>query len=215
MPEAYGPLVRRSAHWGGALFVLGSVQFLLGMALTQLYFPGYSLLNNYVSDLGGPQSPAAWIFNDSIRALGALGVLGAILIRSAFTPKRSAALGILFLGIASLGAFLVGSFPEGSPELGGNIHSVVSAVTFIGSGFALLFLAFAMLRDTRWAGFRGYTAISGLVTLVALGLFQGGLYGALGPGGMERVIVAPVLLWAIVAGAHLLGLKTYAPGVPT
>jgi hypothetical membrane protein len=67
-----------------------------------------------------------------------------------------------------------------------------------------------MLRDTRWEGFRGYTFLSGIVTLAALALFLASVYPGIGPGGMERLIIAPILLWAIVAGVHLLKLQPYS-----
>ena len=212
-----GPLVHRSAQWGGAVFLVGSVQFIAAMIVTQLYYnyPAnngpYSLTGNYISDLGHPGSGIPWLFNDSIRILGILGIGGAYLVYRAFAPRMMAKLGVAFLMVASLGAVGVGTFPETSPELGGNIHTVVSAITFIGAGLALLFLSGAMLRDTRWDGYRLYTLLSGVITLVALMLFQAAVYPGLGPGGMERLIVAPILLWAIVAGAHLVRLETYDP----
>ena len=205
-----GPMVPRAARFGGLLFLLGSLQFVIAMAVVQAMYPGYTNFGNYVSDLGSSHSPWAWLFNDSIRLLGVLGFLGTLLIRSAIPSRTSGRVGLGFLLIASIGAFLVGTYPEGSPQLGSNIHSVVSAVTFVGSGLGLLALGPAMLRDTRWEGFRGYTFLSGVVTLVALALFLAGAYPGLGPGGMERVIIAPILLWAIVAGVHLLRLQPYS-----
>ncbi|MCI4319042.1 MAG: DUF998 domain-containing protein [Thermoplasmata archaeon] len=207
---SFGPMVHRSARFGGLLFLLGSLQFVIAMIVVQAMYPAYTDFGNYVSDLGSSHSPWAWLFNDAIRLLGVLGFLGTLFIRSAIPARLSGRVGLGFLLIASIGAFLVGSFPEGSPELGGNVHSVVSAVTFIGSGLGLLALGPAMLRDTRWEGFRGYTFLSGIVTLVALVLFFAGAYPGLGPGGMERIIIAPILLWAIVAGAHLLRLQPYS-----
>ena len=206
-----GPLVHRTARAGGAVLVLGVLQFIAGMVIAQLGYPGYSLIGNYISDLGGPHSPLAWVFNDSIRVLGLLGILGVVMIRTAFQDRLTSKVGLWFLVVAEFGAILVGTFPETSPELGGNIHSVVSAITFIGSGIALLILSVAMLRDTRWEGYRGYTFLSGVVTLIALVLFQENLNGPLGVGGMERLIVAPILLWAILIGIHLLRMPTYAP----
>jgi hypothetical membrane protein len=205
-----GPMVPRAARFGGLVFLIGSLQFVIAMAVVQAMYPGYTDFGNYVSDLGGSHSPGAWLFNDSIRILGALGVLGTIWIRSAIPTRSSGRVGLGFLVVGSVGAFLVGTYPEGSAQLGGNIHGLVSAVTFIGSAIALLALGPAMLRDTRWEGFRGYTFLSGVVTLVALVLFLAGVYPGLGPGGMERVIIAPILLWAIVAGAHLLRLQPYS-----
>ncbi|HEV2231364.1 MAG TPA: DUF998 domain-containing protein, partial [Thermoplasmata archaeon] len=131
--------------------------------------------------------------------------------RSAFADRFSSRLGLLALLIASVGAFLVGTYPEPSTELGGHIHAYVSLVTFLGSGISLLFFALAMLRDTRWEGFRGYTGLSGMVTLVALAVFAAWATNTGSAGLVERLIVAPILLWAFVAGLHLLRLRVFAP----
>jgi len=207
----FGPLVRRSARLGGTLLIVGSVQFVVAMALVQLKYAGYSDTANYISDLGSSTSPWAWMFNDSVRVLGVLGILGTILIRSAFASKTTAHVGLGALFVAELGAIAVGTFPEGSSWPFAGIHSVVSLVTFLGSAVALLFLALAMSRDTRWQGLRAYTFLSGVVTLVAVGLFVDGTYLGIGPGGMERIVVAPILLWAVLAGAHLARLPVYDP----
>lgn len=217
MTGPLGPLAPRSARWGGALILLGSIQFVLAMAFVQFRYPGYSDVTNYISDLGNSQgSPAYWAFNGSIIVLGLLGLLGTALIRSAFAQRRTRTARIGMLALASLGAIGVGVFPETATELGGHIHAVVSLITFLGSGFSLLFLAVAMMRDTRWEGFRGYTGISGAVTLLAMmALISVGSGPATGlradAGLIERLVVAPILLWAIVAGLHLVRLPTYSP----
>ncbi|MGA7924024.1 MAG: DUF998 domain-containing protein [Thermoplasmata archaeon] len=205
-----GPLVRRNVHRGGALLILGAVQFIVAMIVVQFEYPGYTDFGNYISDLGGSHSPWAWLFNISIRVLGILGILALILIRTAFPDRSSARVGLGFLGLTVIGAFLVGSYPEGSPY---GLHGIFSDLTFISAALGLLIISFAMLRDTRWVGFRFYTFLSGLVTAVAIILFSYGLVGPLGVGGMERLIVAPILLWAILVGVHLLNLPTYAPGI--
>jgi hypothetical membrane protein len=210
----FGPLVRRSARLGGLLFVAGSVQFVAAMVVVQLYYPGYSDTGNAISDLGSSMSPWAWLFNDSIRLLGLAGLAGTILIRTAFSSKTTTHIGVGALLVANLGAIAVGTFPEGSSWPFAGIHSVVSLVTFLGSAFALVFLALAMSRDTRWQGLRAYTFVSGVVTFVAIGLFASGHYLGIGPGGMERVVVAPILLWAIIAGLHLARLPVYDPATP-
>ena len=201
-----GPLVPGTARLGGAFFAIGSFQFVVAMVATQLYFPGYSDFSNYVSDLGGPASPWAALFNDSIRILGVLGVLGTILARTAFPAKTIARIGLGFLLLASIFAFLVGSFPEGN-----SLHSPVSAGTFLSSGLALLFLGVGTFRDTRWDGYRGYTFISGLVTLIAIGLYELDPGGSALVGLWERLVIAPVLLWAVLAGIHLVRLPAFAP----
>lgn len=218
-----GPLVPRAARAGGALFVFGSVQFLVAMLVVELLwpytyvhsgpYPTYSPVSNYISDFGNwNYTHLYWVFDGSIILLGLLGIAGTYLIRPAFQAKTTARLGLLFLAIGSLGAVLVGTFPEPSPELGGNIHSLVSLVTFLGSGFALVFLGVGMFRDTRWEGFRGFTFLLGIITLVALAVYAPFATNWSTDGLVERIIVAPILLWAIVAGVHLLRLPTFAPG---
>jgi hypothetical membrane protein len=44
----------------------------------------------------------------------------------------------------------------------------------------------------------------GILSLVALVLFIAGIYGAIGVGGMERLIVIPVLAWGLSFAGYLL-----------
>jgi hypothetical membrane protein len=210
----FGPLVRRSARLGGAIFAFGSIQFVAAMVVVQLYYPGYSDSGNAVSDLGSSMSPWAWLFNDSIRLLGLLTILGTLLVRSAFAQKSTTHLGLGALIVAGLGAIGVGTFPENSTWPFSGVHGVVSLLAFLGSGIALLLLALAMSRDTRWQGLRAYTFLSGVLTMLALFLFATNRYLGLGAGGMERLLIAPILLWGVVAGLHLARLKVYVPASP-
>ena len=207
-----GPLVPSTARLGGGFLAIGSLEFVVLSIVTQLHYPGYSDFSNYISDLGGPSSPWAWLFNDSIRLLGVLGVIGTVLIRTAFPAKRLARAGIFFLLLASVAAFLVGSFPESTGGTSEDaLHSTFSSLTFIASGLALVLLGAGTLRDTRWDGYRGYTFFSGIATFVGIVLFEVDPGGAGLVGLWERVIVAPILLWAIVAGIHLIRLPAFAP----
>jgi hypothetical membrane protein len=207
-----GPMVRRSAKVGGLLLLIGSVQFVIGMAVAQwLWVGSYSLSQNDISDLGGPNSAGATVFNVSVRVLGILALVGAALLYRAFAPKTASKVGVALLMIGGLGAIGVGLFPENSPELGGSIHGLATLVAFLGAGLALLVLSTAMLRDTRWDGFRLFTVVGGVVTLVAMTLYVEGNYLGLGRGGMERLVVAPILLWTVLVGVHLARLATYDP----
>lgn len=206
-----GPLVTGSAKTGGALLALGSAQFVVAMVLVQWRYPGYTDLGNYISDLGGPSSPWAVVFNGSLVALGLIGILGTLLIRGAFPSKRLPRLGLGFLLLAEFAAILIGIFHETNDgDWQDRVHTIVSAVTFLSSGFALLFLGVGTFRDTRWDGYRGYTFLSGIFTLASIALFEvnpgNGLVGL-----WERLVVAPILLWAILAGQHLIRLPSFAP----
>jgi len=217
--ERYGPLVHRSVRHGAIVWIVAVVEFLVGMIITQIgYGSSYSLTQNYISDLGavncGPLSgrevcsPWHLVFNISIVVFGLLILLGTILLRTGFPPRSTRTVGLALLVIASVGAIGVGLSPE---DVNITVHSLSAATAFVAGNLALIVLGFAMFRDTRWDGFRAYSILSGLIGLVAFFLFVAKVYGPLGVGGMERLIVAPVLLWALVCGIHLGRIPTYAP----
>jgi hypothetical membrane protein len=228
-PERRGPLVRRSVRHGAIVLFVAAAQFIVANIVTQIgYGPGYSLSGNYISDLGavncglfggsgsfpGHYACSPWhdVFNASCVILGLLLILAVFLIQTAFPQRRSRTIGLALLAIAGIGAIGVGLSPE---DVNITVHSASATIAFAGSGFALIVLGFAMFRDTRWDGFRAYTLLSGVVGLVALVLFATKTYAGLGVGGMERLIVAPVILWSLVVGIHLARIPTYAPpGVP-
>lgn len=195
------------------------LQFVAAMIVTQIgYGSSYSLTQNYISDLGANScgvfsgryicSPWYYVFDASAVILGILIIVGVILIRTAFPPRGTRTVGLGLLAISQLGAIGVGLSPE---TYNLTIHSLSAALAFVGANLALIVLGIAMFRDTRWDGYRAYTMLSGLVGLIAFGLFEAKAYGPLGVGGMERLIVAPVLLWALLVGIHLVRIPTYAP----
>ncbi|MCI4365720.1 MAG: DUF998 domain-containing protein [Thermoplasmata archaeon] len=220
--ERRGPLVHRSVRHGAIVLVVGAVQFVLGMAIAQLgWTSSYSLLHNYISDLGAVNcgvwpsgtthyvcSPWHLVFNISVILLGLLIILAALLIRSAFPARKSRSLGLFFLVLSGIGAVGVGLFPE---DVNLTLHSISAVLAFLLGNLALIVLGFAMFRDTRWDGFRVYSMLSGLIGFIALILYLTHVWGPLGVGGMERLIVAPILLWAVVVGVHLARIPTYAP----
>jgi hypothetical membrane protein len=223
-----GPLVHRAVHHGATLWVLAALQFIAVMVALQLawtHAPGYSLSKNFISDLGntgcGPWphassrficSPLPDAFNASSIAFGVLLLLGALLVPTAFPPRRSRTVGLALLVLAGFGAIGVGLSPE-NVDL--PVHLLSAGVAFGAGNLALIVLALGMFRDTRWDGYRAYTLLSGLVGLIALVLLETGHYAGLGPGGMERLVAAPAILWLLVAGVHLLRVPTFAPtGIP-
>ena len=181
----------------GALIFLGSAQFLLGMLVAETLYPGYSVSMNYISDLGATcrttctiVQPASLIFDSSVFLLGALLVIGAYLFRQG----SGSVLAPLLLGITGLGAMGVGVFPETT----GVLHEVVSLVAFAGGGLAAL-ATFKFSRPVLCY----FAAILGTMTLVALVLYASGIYLGLGAGGMEGMIVFPVVTWGIGFGGYL------------
>lgn len=214
MEPGTSPLVHRSVRTGAVLLIFGVAQFIGGMILVQLQYPHYSLTQNYISDLGGASSPWALVFDGSVILLGICAIFGVLLIWSAFEPgpTRGAGLGLLLIG--SIGAIGVGVFPETTHVLNGGMHVIVSFIAFVGGALGLIVVCFAMAGSPHWRLSRPFTLVCGVVALAAIALFATGTYLGLGPGGMERLIVAPILLWAIAEGAHIYGLPRFAPPTP-
>lgn len=165
----------------GYLVLIGVSQFLILMIASEALYPGYSVNHNYISDLGVGATEI--IFNPSIMIMGILVIIASILLelRKYYTP-------LLFL--VGLGAFLVGAFPETT----GLPHLIAALITFLFGGISAIVIS--IKRNYFW------TAL-GLMTLIALALYVMKDYGPLGPGGMERMIVYPEIIWGISFGTYL------------
>jgi hypothetical membrane protein len=182
---------------GAALFI-GAVQFGIGLILAEIYYPNYNVSLNYVSDLGatcGPTcqifQPSSTIFNASIIIFGLLILAGSYFLNRSFHSR-------LFTGlvvVAGIGLVGVGTFPETT----GIYHSIFSLITFLFSGLS----AVVAYRYQR-APMSFFSVILGLATLVSLLLYTQHIYLGLGNGGMERMVVYPVLLWAVGFGGGLM-----------
>lgn len=204
----------RWVRLGGLAWLLGVIQFVATMIVVQLAWTHpYNPLQNAVSDLGAVTchenpmgtsfvcSPWHVAFNVSIIAFGILVAAGAIAARPGLPPGRIAQCGAAVLVVAGVGAVLVGVFPE---DVQGVAHSLGALLAFVGSSIALILLGIAMSRRRGWGGYRALS--------LGCGVFSGGVivasnvsenWGPVGFGGLERLIVAPALLWLFVVGIRL------------
>ncbi len=170
------------------LIFIGSTFFLFGIIISEAIYPGYHV-TQMVSDLG--VGPTAWLFNSTIFIFGISIIISAYLLLNIGTNRYFT----LLLGLAGLGAVLVGLVPENL----GTSHAIAAAMVFLFGGFCAI---------TGYKVFRGpFTLLSplfGIITLVAAILFASQLYIGLGAGGMERMITYPLIIWALGAGAYLM-----------
>ena len=206
--------VGHSVRWGGVLIAVGAVQFAAAMAWVQSQYGGYSLLTNYISDLGNTStSPQHWVFNISIIVLGIFAFLGILLAWGGFPRGGSRVVGLFLLIIASFAAIGVGLFPE---NVNAPVHDFVSLMVFLPGGLALVILQSGMRQNTLWDGYRAFSLILGLVTLVSLAYYAPTqTYNTTwDPGFVERLIVYPILLWWFVAGIHLARLPRFSRSTP-
>ena len=181
----------------GALFFVAVTQFVLGLIVSEALYSGYGISDNYISDLG--VGPSSMIFNSSVFLMGLLLIIGTYFLQRAFHFE----LLTVMLVLTAIGAMGVGVFTEDF----GTIHAVVSLITFLFSGLSAIFSVicsyvhkFSLVKMP----FSAISVILGLITLGALGLFVGKIYLGLGVGGMERMIVYPVLMWIAGFGGYLI-----------
>ncbi len=175
----------------GLLIGLSIIYFIIAMMLAEALYPGYSISNNYISDLG--VGPSALLFNASIIFLGVLLLIGAYFYERGSKQKVFSTL----LAIAAVAAICVGVFNENF----GAIHEIVSAIVFISGGVAALYFAVREKSVIRYP-----SLVLGLTGLSATVLSEASVYLGIGPGGMERMIVYPILLWGVLFAGRLLAM---------
>jgi len=202
--------VDRAVRWGAGLIGIGTVQFVVAMAVVETRYAGYSLLTNYVSDLGNTStSPLHVVFNISIVLLGVLAFVGIWMAWGGFPRGGSRGIGLLLLLVACVAAMLVGFFPE---NVNPPVHDLVSLLVFLPGGLALVILSVGMRPTTHWASYRALSAALGAVTLLSLAYYAPTqtLNTTWDPGLIERLIIAPILLWALAVTFHLTRLPVFS-----
>ncbi|OGS40231.1 MAG: hypothetical protein A3K77_01260 [Euryarchaeota archaeon RBG_13_31_8] len=172
----------------GVFFFIAATQFVFGLIVAEALYPGYSISQNYISDLG--IGPSSIVFNTSIFILGLLSIIGIYFLQRAFHFKMVT---ILFT-IAALSAMGVGIFTENSEPM----HIFASFLVFIFSGLSAIF-SYKLMKYP----FNIIVILLGLMSLSAMILLIGNIYVGLGVGGMERIIVYPILIWMIGFGGYL------------
>jgi len=199
-------MVRSNGRIAGVLFLVASAQFMLGLVIAEALYPSYSVAGNYISDLG--VGPSSMVFNSSAFLFGALSLVGAY-----FLPRtvdyRSLTVLLILMAIGAMG---VGIFTSAFSTA---IHGAVSLMAF-GFGGLSAIVSFKVSKPPLSA----ISVILGAITLGALTLFACGLvttgsltssvppasefFLGIGPGGMERMIVYPALIWLTLFSGHLI-----------
>jgi len=183
----------------GSFFLIGGIQWFLGLLAAESWYDGYSSRIDYVSDLG--IGPTALIYNLSVFILGAFTVVGAFFLYRSQERKLLPAL----LTISGIGAMGVGVFP-------GYLQPMHSISTLL----AILFGAFGAIASYTYQkkpmsiiavvlGMMSF--VLSMVFIPYLGLPTGSTVTFLGmaKGSLERWAIYPILAWIIGFGSYLIG----------
>jgi hypothetical membrane protein len=159
--------------------------------------PAYDVHGGAISDLGVMPGTAT-LFNVSLVAVGLLNfAAGALLFRG--TRRRGL---FAIFALSSLGAVGAGVFPLSS----GGLHSTFALVAFVGFNLEAIACASLLTGAMRFLSVAAGAIGLAFVALMVIG--DGGnptVFGAIGHGGAERMIVYPVMLWMIAFGGALMG----------
>ncbi len=174
--------------WAGMLIFLAGAQFSVFLVIAEAIYPGYSVSGNFISDLG--VGPAANVFNGSVILLGLLA-FGAVYVGRRLFDRVLLIL-LFFTGIGAVG---VGVFTEAF----GGVHTVVSFIAFVFAGLSAIWSCRFVQPPLSYVAI-----VLGVFGLLALVLFAAKVYLGLDQGGMERMIVYPVLAWAMSFGGYMM-----------
>lgn len=181
-----------SRQQAGLLLFAGTSWAVLAIISAETLTPGYTA-TRMISDLG--TGPAALTFNTAVFAFGILTMLSAwLLLRSGISSGYATLLAVTGAGAAGVGLFL-----ETVPLP----HAAAAVTLFIFGGITAI--AGYRVLSGPWAYI---SPALGIFSLAAALLFASRIYLGLSAGGMERMIAAPLLLWAAGMGVYLMTAKT-------
>jgi hypothetical membrane protein len=199
-------------RWLGLGAIIGPVLFVLAFNLAGIIRPGYSPIDQAISDLGVGEY--AWLVNGSLVILG-LSLGGAATAFYRITRPIAGAtfrfVAAALLACVGAGFAVAGIFDETNP-----LHWQLGApLVYGGATFGLLLAGLILRRDDGWRRWGTVTVLASALTLalVALTFYTFSSYtftegdpspnGQLG-GLMERLLFLVILAWYAVFGWLLL-----------
>jgi hypothetical membrane protein len=202
MATAISTIRAREAHrtdvrTPGILLFLLAAQFMTVIMLAASMAPGYDVAGGAISDLGVVPETAL-VFNLSLLAVGALNVIGGYLFYRVHGRRWILAL-YLLAGIGAAGAGLV-------PLDTSDFHGIFALLAFL--FFNVQALASASVIEGPMRPISILAGIVGFVFVVVMVIGDSGnaaVFGPIGHGGAERMIVYPSMLWMMAFGGYLMG----------
>lgn len=190
----------------GVLLFLLAGQFMTAIMLAASMAPGYDLNTTAISDLG-VIGETALLFNGSLVAVGVLNIAGGY---AYYRSHRRAWVLALYL-VAGLGALGAGLVPLDTSGLHG-LFALVAFLFFNVQAIASGTLVRGPMRMLSIAA--GLAGLAFVVLMVIGDAGNAEVFGVIGHGGSERMIVYPPMLWMLAFGGFLMaGTEDEAQGV--
>ncbi len=195
----------------GAVLLLAGILFVVSVNVSEAVYPGYSVSQNWVSDLGatcvmGPDympvscthvQPASDIFRTSIGVAGVLSLCSAYLL----LPVARSRWLVVLIGLGGVGLLGLSIF-----DMASNVpHVLFSMLGFTALVIATVYSSRFVHRPLSfvWLGL-GLVALTAMLILFTVGgEVVAPIWAPLGNGGMERMLVYPLALWGVSFGSTL------------
>jgi len=182
------PGLRSPGLW---LFV-GGLEALFLVNIAEFLYPGYSVRDDYISQLGVGPTDVKIVFMAALLLFGAMGIIAGMLLRQRTRNSRV----WLFLVLSAIGAIGVAIFDMNAFS---TPHAAFAVAAFVFGNLASIFSYKLVRAPLSWV-----FVILGLIGLAALALFGPRICPAIGEGGMERLIFYPPMFWSLGFGAYLM-----------
>ncbi|MHB1435824.1 MAG: DUF998 domain-containing protein [Thermoplasmata archaeon] len=208
---------RRVSGWA---LIIGPIQFVVATLVEGALIPGYGLITHWISDLGAPPNTALhfapgtslwWVFSTSLILMAVLIFVGLVGLTPILWDRLLGKLTIALIALVAVGAIGVAIWNEVDALV---LHSISALIAFGLGWIALVLFGVYARNDARWKG--GWSPLSilgGIVSFIALILYViptvagrtnvPSWVAAIYPGGSERLIVAPLVVWLVAIGIQL------------
>ena len=189
----------------GLLFILLGAAFLTITMLAASIAPAYDFGGGAISDLGVIDETAL-LFNALLVVTGILNVIGGYLL---YVWHGRPWLFVPFI-LGGAGAIGAGLLPLDT----GGLHSIFALLGFLFFNVEALCIALVVRGPMKAISFA-----AGAIGIVFVGVMIVGdagnpaIFGPIGHGGAERMIVFPVMLWLLSLGGYLIGRHEPLPRV--
>src|SRR5579872_3748053 len=172
----------------GISYIITGTAFILLFTFLESIYPGYSVHSNTLSDLLAIGKPTSLIGEPVTFVIAVSWILGGYFLYRRYGKNLQLVLNIL----PGTGLLLAVLSPE---NVNIAIHSTGAVLAFT-IGPIVMILAYRSITTV----FRYFSLALGILSLIAVVLEFGAYYSAvvqqsLGPGGTERMIIYPIIVW--------------------
>jgi len=165
---------------------------LLLVHLAEFLYPGYSVSQNYISELGvGPTTPRV-VFVIALVAFGLIVLWASWLLRQGHErPWLWRMLALSAIGAIGVGTFDMDNFEE--------LHALSAVFAFVFGNLAAIYSSKTVRPPVSYL-----FILLGVIGLSAFALLAANTDLGLGLGGIERLVFYPAMFWLLAFGGYTL-----------